>query len=162
MMSRGIDLIIGKLAADINAAQRAVAFYDGAYVLRDLRYGERRNLRHSSVVGPFSAAAASSAGSVSAGCSSTVSPRERMKLPRMPLIKRTVSGSSYPLASSTASLMDAAAGYPAYKGSHKAQRAARARAVREMRESFQPWENCSMRSSSSSRWSRTPVTRALM
>ena len=42
MMSRGIDLIIGKLAADINAAQRAVAFYNGAYVLRDLRYGERR------------------------------------------------------------------------------------------------------------------------
>ena len=99
MMPGRIDLIIGQLAADINAAQRAVAFHDGADVLRDLRYGERRNLRHSSeaVSGP-------------AATSSAASPRERIKLPRMPLIKRTVSGSSYPLASSTASLMDAAAG----------------------------------------------------
>ena len=92
-VSRRIDLIIGQLTADQHTLQQRVQIYDIPDMRGELadRYGS--GVRHGSFSFP-----------------DTDASRSLRKLPRMPLIKLTVSGSSNFLASSTASFTEAASG----------------------------------------------------
>ena len=74
VVARGVDLVVRELAPDIDGAEHGIGLYEALYAGVELRYAQRLTFGH-----------------VSSGAAER-SPR--MKPPRTPFMKATVSGSS--------------------------------------------------------------------